>query len=190
MIEPLESRLFFAAHPAPILHPYALTVERVSDGAAVLAWSDDARQPQSYVVERQTHGKQWIVIGREKGVETFSDQTIAPGNRYAYRVIATSARTASNEVGLEVLSPVPNLRATAVLDDNRYGVQLQWTVLPGVTNYQIERSADGGTTWTQVFSGTILPYPNASGTTDVAFDFPVPDGVSLLYQVTGNPAAN
>ena len=75
-----------------------------------------------------------------------------------------------------VVQTLTEFRAMAVLDANRYGVQLQWSESdPTVTGYQIERSSDGGVTW------QMIAQPTSKQT--FYFDFPVPDGTTLSYQI-------
>ena len=179
-----------AGIPSP---PTGLVATPASYSQINLSWvapsSDGGYAISGYVIERSANGgSTWSAVVPDTGTTTtsFSDSGLAAGKTYLYRVSATNSMGASlpsNVASATTLVTAPssptNLSATAVSSSE---IDLSW-VSPGwnggasVTGYMIERSTDGGSTWSKLVSDT-----ESAGT--AYSDKTVTAGITYYYRVS------
>jgi fibronectin type 3 domain-containing protein len=51
-------------------------------------------------------------------------------------------------------------------------IDLSWAAVTSATSYQIQRSTDGGNTWTTLINQTTLTYANIGLTADTTYKYP------------------
>ena len=128
----------------------ALSASPRSDGRAQLAWTN-VRGESRYRVETSTDGSRWSLL-KNTGAGQTSLTTAGPasnGTRH-WRVRAENGSGASPWSPVARLSDAApaapsNFRASRVSSGR---VRLTWWNVPNETGYRVERSADGGETWT------------------------------------------
>jgi hypothetical protein len=151
----------------------------------VLKWTDGTTTNSTVSIERSTDGTNWSVIATvNHGVQTYSNSPVTEGATYYYRIrnydsavapptysaYATAAAVtvppaAPTHVEV-VFLPSPTLVATVLWADNS----------ASNTAYEVDRSANGGTTWTALT--TTLPASSTSYT-----DTTVVGGQAYQYRV-------
>src|SRR5207244_3378784 len=119
-----------------------------------------------YMIERSTDGgTTWTTVISNSGSTsaTYSDVGLAHSTTYTYRVSAINSigtgspsSTASATTLAVAPSPPTGLAATSVSSSQ---INLSWTAPSdnggsAITGYKIERSSDGGTTWTTLVANT------------------------------------
>jgi FtsP/CotA-like multicopper oxidase with cupredoxin domain len=146
--------------------PFAPTnlTATASGQQANLTWKDNATNETGFVVERSTDGVNFTVVGKPglsagTGNVTFADKTVALGGTYTYRVKAVNGTLESgysNTVQVPIpnnTKPAPNAPSnlSATLNNNSTGINLSWRDnANNETGFVIERSSDGGTTFTSI----------------------------------------
>ncbi len=178
------------AAPPPAA-PTLLTATVTSATQVRLTWRDNATTETSFAVERSVNGGAFALLNTVAafagtGTVTYNDNTVAVGQTYAYRVrafngIAPSAYTNTASVSTAILAPTG---LTGTILNAARDVRLNWTDnATNETSYKVERSADGGTTWTVLtttLAANAITYTNAA----------VPLG-TYVYRVTAvNGAAS
>src|SRR5207302_10292469 len=118
-----------------------------------------------YMIERSTNGcSTWSTIASNSAstATTYSDIGLAAGTAYTYRVSAINSvgsSLPSNNASATTLAVAPSppmgLAATAVSSSQ---ISLSWTAPnnggSAITGYKIERSTDGGSTWSTKVTNT------------------------------------
>ena len=151
--------------------PSGLSVS-ASGKSAVLKWTDNTTTNSTVSIERSTDGTNWAVLASvNHAVQTYTDSTLAEGGTYYFRIrnydsAATpptySAYATASAVTVPpaapthvevVFSPLPTFAAKVLWVDNA----------TSETAYEIDRSSNGGSTWTTLT--TSLP-PNSTTYTD------------------------
>lgn len=83
---------FFANIDKPDFAPSGVSASLVSLSAVTVAWTDASSNESGFRVERQASGGDWTVLAdTAAGVETYTDNTMAVGGSYTYRVQALAA---------------------------------------------------------------------------------------------------
>src|SRR2546428_414569 len=117
------------------------------------------------MIERSANGGSiWTTIVSNSGgtSTTYSDTGLAAGTTYTYRVsainsVGTSPPSGTGSATTLAVAPSPptGLTATAVASSQ---ISLSWSTPnnggSAITGYKIERSADGGTTWSTLVANT------------------------------------
>ncbi len=153
--------------------------------SAVLKWTDNTTTNSTVSIERSTDGTNWTVIASvNHGVQTYTNSPVTEGGRYYYRIrnydsAATpptySAYATASAITVppaapthaEVLfSPLPTLVARLLWVNNS----------TSVTAYEVDRSTNGGSTWTTL-SNTLAA--NSTSYTDTT----VTNGQAYEYRV-------
>src|SRR2546428_5272661 len=120
------------------------------------------------MIERSANGgTTWSIMVSNSGstATTYSDTGLAAGTTYTYRVSAINSvgtsppsNTASATTLAVAPSPPSALTATTVSSSQ---ISLSWTAPnnggSAIPRYQIERSTDGGATWTTLDSNYTSP---------------------------------
>src|SRR2546426_5238653 len=150
--------------------PTNLTATAVSSSEIDLSWTAPTGVGlvvSGYEIERSTNGgSTWTVLVADTGstATTYADTGLAHTTTYTYRVHAIAAAvgtsfpsdTASATTFAVAPSPPTGLTAT-VLSSSQ--INLSWTAPTdnggsAITGYKIERSTNGGTTWTTIVSNS------------------------------------
>jgi titin len=151
----------------------------------VLKWTDGTTTNSTVSIERSTDGANWTVIGSvNHGVQTYTNSPVTEGATYYYRIrnydsavtpptysayssalSVTVSPAAPTNVEV-VFSPSPTLVAKVLWVNNS----------TSDTAYEVDRSADGGTTWTTLT--TTLPanstsYSDKTVTSGQAYEYRV-----------------
>ena len=168
-----------------------------------LTWNDNSISETSFLVQRTADGTTWSNRGSVQSpldlpniheTRTFTD-TVDMNTAYLYRVVAVntigyggefmSMTVRSTSETLGVNAPTAPTSLAAVLQAGPQ-VRLTWTdTATTESGFLVERSTDGGTTFTQI--GT--PGPR-NGTGSVTFtDTTVPTGVTADYRVAATNLA-
>jgi len=181
-------------HMAPTTPVENPTVPAVS--SVILSWQA-VMGNVTYTVLRapQTGGTPISVGTTAAGTTTFTDSTAVVGTTYNYWITATSplgqVSAQSNPqlgwVDPNAAPPAPtNLTAVANPSATPPNITLNWTGSPNTTGYVIQRSTDGGKTWSTI-------NPNGTQWTSTTYvDSTVVGGPAYLYRVgsindAGNP---
>lgn len=149
--------------------PAGLTATSASSSQINLSWTAPSNNGGSsitgYMIERsKDNGTTWSTIQSNTGSAstTYSDIGLAHSTTYTYRVSAinsagtsTPSNTASATTFNTVPTPPTGLTATPSLTQ----INLAWNASGDnggtpITGYKIERSTDGGTTWTLLVANT------------------------------------
>jgi hypothetical protein len=130
--------------------PFNLTVSsNGNNNQFILNWRDVTGE-SGYRIERSTDGVTFTPVGSVGvNVPSFLDSSSNRFTTYYYRVIATSAlgdspasNVATNNIGLGFPAITPNQ------------LTLQWNAVSGAASYRVERSTNGGTTFTALATVT------------------------------------
>src|SRR5207249_7828442 len=178
-----------AVAPSP---PTGLTATAVSSSQINLSWAPPTDNGGSaitgYKIERSTDGgTTWTVLVVNTGSATtmYSDTGLAPTITYAYRVSAINAvgtSAPSNIASARTLvAPSPPIGLTATTASSSQ-IDLSWTAPAdnggsAITGYMIERSANGGSTWTTMVS-------NSGSTATTYSDTGLAAGTTYTYRVS------
>ena len=139
-----------------------------------------------YAIERSTDGINWSPLTTPLASATnFVDTGLTAGTTYHYRMVAINQIGASawsnapSVVAGDVPSQPQGVVAQAVSDT---AVQIQWQASNGngyaVIGYKVERSTDGGATWTVIS-------PNTQSTTTTYNDSGLTPQTDYWYRVSG-----
>src|SRR5438445_45803 len=152
--------------PSP---PTNLIAKAVSTSEIDLSWTAPSNLNSlimdGYKIERSTDGgTTWSTIVSSTGstATTYSDTGLVHSTTYTYRVSAINSvgTSPSSNIASAKTFNVPTaptgLTATAVSSSQ---INLSWTAPTNnggsaITGYKIERSTDGGTTWSTIVSST------------------------------------
>lgn len=174
-------------------------------GTVRITWNDNSIAETAYLVQRRTGTGAWTTLqtiqspldqpNSTRAGMRFDDATWTPTGAYAYRVVAQNTvgyggqfpSMTKESATAEVAGPIPapsNL--TAAFQASNPRVTLTWTDnAQNETGFVIQRSANGGATFTQV--GT-APARNGTGTVTFA-DTTVSPSTSYVYRVAAVNAA-
>ncbi|KAE8762733.1 multicopper oxidase domain-containing protein [Georgenia thermotolerans] len=164
-----------------------------------LTWNDRSVTETAFLVQRSADGKTWADVGTSDspldrpnvhGTRSFTDPTANPTTPYRYRVVAQNtvgygeafpsltASSTSEPVGVNTPAAPSSLAATLQAGPR---VSLTWRDnASNESGFVVERSADGGTTFTQLAS-----VPARSGTGTVTYADTSPSlGATYVYRVT------
>src|SRR2546426_948620 len=184
--------------------PTGLTATAVSSSQISLSWTaanNGGSAITGYKIERSTDdGTTWSTLVANTGstATTYSDTGLTHTTTYTYRVSAINSvgtgspsSTTSATTFAAAPSPPSALTATAVSSSQ---VTLSWTAPSdnggsAITGYMIERSTDGGSTWSKLVANTGI-----TGTT--YSDIGLAHGATYTYRVsainsigTGSPSS-
>jgi len=134
----------------------------------VIDWTDAAGET-GYRLERSPNGTtNWTTVSDSisKNVPIYSNTGLSTATTYYYRVVtkdaAGDAATSAVVAGCTRLDAPTNLHVT---DASYAGISLAWNSVTAATSYRVERSTDGGTTYSTLASGvTSTSYTDASVT--------------------------
>src|SRR5206468_3654276 len=152
--------------PSP---PIGLTATTASSSQIDLSWTAPADNGGStitgYMIERSANGgSTWTTMVSNSGgtATTYSDTGLAAGTTYTYRVsainsVGTGSPSSNASATTLAVAPSPptGLTATAVSSSQ---INLSWTAPnnggSAITGYKVERSTDGGSSWSTLVANT------------------------------------
>ncbi|MGD9420389.1 MAG: fibronectin type III domain-containing protein [Verrucomicrobiota bacterium JB025] len=142
--------------PEVLARPEGLFASVVDSSSVLLGWNDVSGE-EEYRVERLADGEsEWTEVGTTgTSLTECSDDTVALGNVYQYRVIAVNGdkeSEASEPVLVEMSVPgvLADLASGNVTDDV---VVLEWTPVVGATGYEGEYRSVSSSSWTTMSIG-------------------------------------
>ena len=162
--------------------PSSLTATALSSTEIRINWTDNSNNETSFQIDRSANGTTgWTQIGTVgSNVTTYTDTGRAPSTQYFYRVRAANSGGASGNSNVAnattlVGPPVApsGLAATALSGSD---IQLNWTDNAGnETGFQIDRSPNGTTGWTQVgtVASNVTTFINTGLTTTTTYFYRV-----------------
>ncbi len=129
----------------------------------------------TYKVERSIDNTAWTTLSSNVAgsATTYADTTAQAGTTYYYRISAVDAAGASlaEATGASLTLPVaPTLSANVI---SATEVDLTWTASQGAATYKLERSIDGGISWTTAASPSTTSFNNTGLTADTAYKYRV-----------------
>ncbi len=183
----VSSDVAIVAGDVPDTPTISLTVQ--AGNQIEITWSApnaNAYPLTGYAIERSTDGINWSPLTTPTASATnFVDTGLTAGTTYYYRMVAINLIGASawsntpSVIAGDVPSQPQSVVAQAVSDT---AVQIQWQASNGngytVTGYKVERSTDGGATWTVVTS-------NTQSTTTTYNDSGLTPQTDYWYRVSG-----
>jgi hypothetical protein len=169
-----------------------------SNARIKVTWNDNSITETSFVIQRTTDGTTWTDAGtlvsaldqpNLHGVRTFTDPTAVATTAYQYRVVARNTvgyGGAFPGMTVQSVSPISALNKpaapTTLVATLQTGPQVSLTWKDNATNeskFIVQRSTDGGTTFTTVATPALLA--NTGNVTWV--DTAVTAGNTYLYRV-------
>src|SRR5665213_4280528 len=115
-----------------------------------------------------------------------ADTTVAAGTTYYYRIVAHNASGSSAVASIGATLTLPAAPSVTATVASATSINLAWAAILSATAYKIERSTDGGTTWsTLVASQAAVTYANTGLTADTAYSYRV-----TAINATGNSVAS
>ena len=141
--------------------PTGLTAAATAPNAISLQWNDVTGET-SFTVQRSPDGTSWASIATVgANVTNYTDTGLAAGSTYYYRVLAIdaggssapSASASATAVGAPPAQPSGVSATTASASE----IDIQWQGASDASGYRVERSADGSTGWTAVYTGGATP---------------------------------
>ncbi|BDG01214.1 fibronectin type III domain-containing protein [Anaeromyxobacter oryzae] len=162
--------------------PGAPSFAAVTQTSVSLAWTAPAGGAASYALERAAGSSgPWVGVARGVTALGWSDQGLAAGTVYWYRIRATNAdgadglpstaasvRTAADETTLPGAPGAPTFTSISA-----FSVRIAWAPAVNATSYRLERASAGTTTWTQVVSGTGTAYTDAGRAPNASYVYRV-----------------
>lgn len=165
---------------AALATPANFAVTLGTGNAVNLAW-DTVSGATGYTIERAQDGNTFTTLGTTTST-SYIDANPLGSQRYWYRVRATNAGGRGDATSPLMITNRPSaVRMLEFCSYSQTQVVLDWLDTDGETGFKIERSSDGGSTWTQI--GTVaknIPSYTASGlTAGTAYSFRVTPTSSL-----------
>ncbi|CCH72292.1 Laccase family multicopper oxidase (modular protein) [Nostocoides australiense Ben110] len=168
-----------------VLAPTGVNLTVTSGPVVNVTWVDAAVNETGYQVQRSTDGGiTWSDVGGALPANStsYDDTSVADGGNYAYRVGAISgADTAWSATAgpISVLKAPNDLRFSIVSGPAR--ARLTWTDTTAYeSRYDIQRSSDGGATFTTVLTKTAV---GGTGTSVSVDDRNIVQGTTYYYRV-------
>ena len=156
-----------------VLAPTGLSGTIVSGTEIDLAWSP-VTDALTYKVEKSTNGgSSWTTLAAAQSGVTYADIPLTPGSSYMYRVSAINSNGASATTATAALLTYPAAPTLSATVASPTEIDLTWTASTSATNYKLERSSDGGNTWTQAVVQTALTYKDTSLSPNVVYKYRV-----------------
>ncbi len=156
--------------------PTGLATTVVSATEIDLSWNA-VTDATGYKIERSLNNSTWTTLNTQAltGTSTtFADTTVLAGTSYYYRLTATNvAGNSAAEAGGAAVLTLPAAPILTAVPASATSINLSWTASPSATNYKLEKSTDGGLTWTQVVQQATLTYTHASLTADTSYKYRV-----------------
>jgi hypothetical protein len=129
--------------------PATASATPVSANRVDVSWSDVTGET-GYKVERSTNGGvNWTQVGSVgASVLVFSDTTAVAGTNHQYRVKAYNSAGDSAASGVASALTVPTAPSATAVAVSDTQINITWSNVLGESGYRVERSSDGGGSWT------------------------------------------
>ena len=163
--------------------PGGVSATPYSDTRVDLTWADVTGEGGFTVLASADSGTTFAPVGTTAaGGTTFSVTPLLPGSAYQFEVEAVNATGLPSAPSTPAAATTPTLPPALLtaLGTGTTTAQLTWTPVPAATGYQLERSADNGTTWSVVAH-------TAAGVVTYA-DVGLTAGTTYSYRVRGTDA--
>lgn len=162
--------------------PSSLTATRQSDAAIALSWTNNATTAAPYdliIIERAANGGAWESLTTVADSATgYTDSSVGTDSSYVYRVAAqnsTGPGSYSATAGPVLTTPAAPGTPTAS-KVSATSVRLTMTNTSAIAeSLEVQRSTDGGTTWSNVGS--------AQGVVTTYTDTAAPAAAAVVYRV-------
>ncbi|HYO10793.1 MAG TPA: fibronectin type III domain-containing protein, partial [Tepidisphaeraceae bacterium] len=138
------------------LAPSSLTALAVGTDRVELEWSDESANEIGFTIERSLDGETWSEVGTaDANALSYTATGLTPGTGYHFRIRAYNAfgdsshSATASATTADIAPALPSeLTATAAGSD---GIELTWSDdSHNESGFTIERSTDGGATWTEI----------------------------------------
>jgi fibronectin type 3 domain-containing protein len=129
-----------------------VTARSTSSTAIQLQWAP-VTGAASYNVERSTDQVTWDVIwSTESDQNRYTDATLSSGTTYYYRVAAVNGEVVARSDVVSATTTVDTPAAPVLVSATGSGtsVDLAWNDVEGELSYEIQRSPDGTSGWTDI----------------------------------------
>lgn len=157
--------------------PANLVVAQAATGTGLALTWDPVADVTGYSVQRSVDGINWSNVGTTAAaVTTYTDASLTATRRHFYRVTATDASgnsiPSSTAFALNRPVKVPSLSVTALSTSQ---LVLNWKDTDYETGYRIERSSDGGSTYTTLttVAANVPSYNNTGLSTATSYTYRV-----------------
>jgi titin len=177
-----------ATTAAPPAAPTSLSATALSSSSVRLNWVDNATTETFQWIERSTDGSTFTSVGVvAANVVSYTAQGLTPGTQYWFRVRAYDGSTYSGYSNVATATTFPPPAAPtnlAVVVVTATSVQLTWTDNATTeSGYRVERSTDGGATFTQVgvLGANAVTYTSTGLTPGTTYHFRVRAADGLIY---------
>jgi hypothetical protein len=128
-------------------------------GAYTVSWTASTNA-STYTVQEAVNGGAWTTIGTQAATSITRPGTTTGAYTYHVEALDASGVTGgfgpvSNPVTVNTaLLPSPTPTLTVPASTNTSSATISWSAASPVTTYTLQESANGGSTWTTVYSGT------------------------------------
>ncbi len=167
--------------------PSGLTATAVSGSQINLSWTDHSTAAVYYYVAQSPNGTTWTTVGSISSSTANSYTATGPFNgstTYYFEVYdyAYTGGDSANATATATTPAFPNQPTiTSATAQSATSIALVWSNVTGATGYQINRSANSGSTWTT--AGTV-----GTGVTTFT-DTGLTEATSYWYQLVATNAA-
>ena len=170
-------------NPNPPSAPSGLGATALSPTEIRLSWTDNSNNETGFQIDRSPNGSSsWTQIGTVgANVTTFNNTGLSPSTQYFYRVRSTNAGGNFGRIaGLPMRRRrqsrrrAPSALTTTTLSTTQ--IRLNWTDnANNETGFQIDRSANGTTGWTQIATvgANVVTYTNTGLTAATTYFYRV-----------------
>jgi hypothetical protein len=118
-----------------------------------LRWEDNSSVEDGYEVQRCCEGGWWVVVANLPADATKYRDVFTSNTVYWYQVRAKKDQGYS--LALTAAAPLRAPEDVQAFPVSSSSVQVYWAASPAARGFRIERSTDGGGSWTAV---TVIPY--------------------------------
>jgi hypothetical protein len=146
--------------------PASITYPATSKTASYrICWSTSAGATTYALIRSKDAGRTWAQI--YSGSETAFTDSVGNGlYRYGVRAVNSIGSSASRAGTVDCVVTLPppapaSISYPTASATGKYAVR--WAAATGATQYAVTRSRDGGTTWTQIYSGAAISYSDTVG---------------------------
>ena len=129
----------------------------------------------SYKLERSPDNTNWTTLSPSTALTaasiSYADTTAFAGTTYYYRVSAIDAvgtSAASTVVHAMTLPPVPALTAKVISTSE---IDLSWFGVTGATAYNLQRSLDGGASWSTLQNTSAITFANTMLSANTTYEY-------------------
>jgi hypothetical protein len=169
--------------------PTGLTATAASPGEVDLSWTSNAH-PINLFRSTDPSFATYDQIAADVMASTFADRTPLGNTTYYYKAQATDGNAGSvlsTAASATTPAPAAPRQLSAVIDPATAGhVEVSWTAGVGAAKTLIERSADGGSSWSAV--GTVNVDPAGPTAEYTLLDTTAPTSGTTLYRATSEDA--